>query len=98
VTEVRGSGVQEGLLAERYSGTEFGMASLVAKSRLEVVCERNQVTDIVRLVTLAANTGEVGDGKIFVHPVADIIRVRTGESGLKAERMAGGRYDMGGST
>jgi nitrogen regulatory protein P-II 1 len=41
-----------------------------------------------------ARTGEIGDGKIFVSPVSDVIRVRTGERGLKAERMAGGRADI----
>eukprot|EP00798_Chlamydomonas_sp_ICE-L_P020943 gene20943-27793_t len=46
------------------------------------------------LIVQAAFTGEIGDGKIFVHPVADVIRVRTAETGAVAERMEGGMMDM----
>lgn len=49
---------------------------------------------MVRIVCKTAGTGEIGDGKIFVHPVADVVRVRTGETGAVAERMEGGMEDL----
>ncbi len=49
---------------------------------------------VVRVVAASAYTGEIGDGKIFIHPVADVIRVRTAETGAVAERMEGGLEDM----
>ena len=64
------------------------------KAKLDVVVTRGQVDDVVRIVSAAAHTGEIGDGKIFVHPVADVIRVRTGETGAVAEKMEGGMEDM----
>lgn len=83
---------------ERFKGTEFGGEQnfLVDKTRMDIVVDRSQVDIVVRTITTAAYTGEVGDGKIFVHPVAEVIRVRTGETGAVAERMAGGRSDMTG--
>jgi hypothetical protein len=52
-----------------------------------------QVNEVVRAISTACYTGEIGDGKIFVHPVADVVRVRTAETGDGAERMAGGMFD-----
>ena len=92
-TNVKGVGVQGGK-RERYGGTEYGEADLVDKSKLDIVVFRTQVNTVIRAVCGAAHTGEIGDGKIFVHPVADVIRVRTGETGAIAERMAGGMQDM----
>lgn len=96
VTDVRGAGVQGGK-RERYGGTEFGSSEnfLVDKCKLDIVVMREQVDMVVRLVATAAHTGEIGDGKIFVHPVADVVRIRTAESGDDAERMSGGMEDMG---
>ena len=90
---VRGAGVQGGN-TERYRGTEFGEKKLVDKMCLEVIIAREQVQDTVDIILQSAQTGEIGDGKIFVLPVADVIRIRTGETGEEAERMTGGRYDM----
>ena len=83
---------------ERFKGTEFGDERnfLVEKTRMDIVIARAQVDIVVRTISSAAYTGEVGDGKIFVHPVAEVIRVRTAETGAVAERMAGGREDMTG--
>ncbi|DBA87848.1 hypothetical protein WJX77_008354 [Trebouxia sp. C0004] len=92
-TKVKGVGVQGGK-RERYGGTEYGEADLVDKSKLDIVVFRTQVNTVVRAVAGAARTGEIGDGKLFVHPVADVIRVRTGETGAIAERMQGGMQDM----
>lgn len=86
----------QGGLRERFKGTEFGDEKnfLVEKNRIDIVTTRDQVDTVVRIVSAAAYTGEVGDGKIFVHPVAEIVRVRTAETGRGAERMAGGMEDM----
>jgi nitrogen regulatory protein PII len=97
VSEVRGAGVQGGKI-ERFAGTEFGNETnfLVDKSRLDIVIARAQVDAVVRVIATAAFTGEVGDGKIFVHPVAEVIRVRTAETGAVAEYMVGGMSDLSG--
>ncbi|KAL4853204.1 Nitrogen regulatory protein P-II [Chlorella vulgaris] len=98
VSDVKGAGVQGGR-RERYGGTEFGGSSdryLVDKTRMDIVIARGQVDSVVRIIAGAAHTGEIGDGKIFVHPVADIVRIRTGETGAMAERMEGGMEDMTG--
>lgn len=92
-TNVKGVGVQGGK-RERYGGTEYGEADLIDKSKLDIVVFRTQVNTVARAVCGAAHTGEIGDGKVFIHPVADVIRVRTGETGAVAERMAGGMQDM----
>lgn len=97
VADVRGAGVQGGK-RERFKGTEFGGDEnfLVSKARLDIVVARGQVDTVVRIIASASYTGEVGDGKIFVHPVAEVVRVRTGETGAVAERMEGGMQDMTG--
>lgn len=91
--DVRGVGMQGGS-RERYGGTEYSLTDLVDKAALDIVVARDQVDLVVRTISIAALTGEIGDGKIFVHPVADVIRIRTGETGAVAERMEGGRTDM----
>lgn len=95
VSDVRGAGVQGGK-RERFRGTEFGSETnfLVEKARIDVVITRSQVDTVVRIISVSAFTGEVGDGKIFVHPVAEVVRVRTGETGAIAEHMLGGMTDM----
>ena len=90
---VRGVGVQGGA-RERYAGSEFSLTDLVDKAKIDVVVERAQVDAVVRCVATSAATGEVGDGKIFVLPVADVVRIRTAERGAVAERMAGGMSDL----
>ena len=94
VSSVQGAGVQGGK-RERFAGTEFGSDDrfLVDKTRLDVVIVRDQVDIVVRIISASAYTGEIGDGKIFVHPVAEVIRVRTAETGAVAEKMEGGLSD-----
>eukprot|EP00195_Chlamydomonas_chlamydogama_P017243 CAMPEP_0202901780 /NCGR_PEP_ID=MMETSP1392-20130828/14619_1 /ASSEMBLY_ACC=CAM_ASM_000868 /TAXON_ID=225041 /ORGANISM="Chlamydomonas chlamydogama, Strain SAG 11-48b" /LENGTH=199 /DNA_ID=CAMNT_0049588395 /DNA_START=147 /DNA_END=746 /DNA_ORIENTATION=+ len=92
-SSVKGAGVQGGS-RERYAGTEFGLTNLVDKTRIDIVVARSQVDSVTRIVAASAYTGEIGDGKIFVHPVADVIRVRTAETGAVAERMEGGMADL----
>jgi nitrogen regulatory protein P-II 1 len=82
VSEVRGFGRQKGQ-TERYRGSEYTVEFL-QKLKLEIVIEDNQVEMVVEKLTAAARTGEIGDGKIFVSPVDQIIRIRTGEQNLEA--------------
>ncbi|KMT10032.1 hypothetical protein BVRB_5g122460 isoform A [Beta vulgaris subsp. vulgaris] len=93
VSDVRGFGAQGGS-AERHAGSEFEEDKFVAKVKMEIVISKDQVDAVIDLIIQEARTGEIGDGKIFVLPVSDIIRVRTGERGEQAERMSGGRHDM----
>ena len=79
VTDVRGSGRQKGQV-ERYRGSEYSI-DLLAKIRIEVAVAANQFEEAVQAIRNAARTGEIGDGKIFVMPLEDSIRVRTGERG-----------------
>jgi nitrogen regulatory protein PII len=79
LTEVKGSGRQKGL-TEHYRGSEITI-HLRPKLKVECVVESEHVSLVTKTILRHARTGEVGDGKIFVMPVEDAIRVRTGESG-----------------
>ncbi|KDP28303.1 hypothetical protein JCGZ_14074 [Jatropha curcas] len=93
VSDVRGFGAQGGS-TERHGGSEFSEDKFVAKVKMEIVVSKDQVEPVIEKIIEEGRTGEIGDGKIFLVPVSDIIRVRTGERGEKAERMTGGRSDM----
>ena len=82
VSEVRGFGRQKGQV-ERYRGSEFTVEFL-QKLKIEVVVEDDRVEDVVKSIADAARTGEIGDGKIFVTSLEQIIRIRTGETGEEA--------------
>jgi nitrogen regulatory protein P-II 1 len=82
VSEVRGFGRQKGQ-TERYRGSEYTVEFL-QKLKIEIVVEDAQVDMVVDKVISAARTGEIGDGKIFVSPVDEIIRIRTGEKNTEA--------------
>jgi nitrogen regulatory protein PII len=79
VTDVRGAGRQKGQV-ERYRGSEYSI-DLLAKIKLEVAVLDDQCEEVIQTIRKAAFTGEIGDGKIFVLPLEDSIRVRTGERG-----------------
>ncbi len=79
VTDVRGAGRQRGQI-ERYRGSEYSI-DLLAKIKLEIAVQDDQVEEVIESIRTAAYTGEIGDGKIFVQPLEDSIRVRTGERG-----------------
>ncbi len=79
ISEVRGSGRQRGI-TEQYRGSELTI-HLRPKIKLEIVVEDTDVSVIVETILKHARTGQVGDGKIFVLPVEDAIRIRTGEEG-----------------
>ncbi|CAH9112744.1 unnamed protein product [Cuscuta europaea] len=93
ISDVRGFGAQGGS-SERHAGSEFSEDNFLAKVKMEIVISKDQVEVVIEKIISEARTGEIGDGKIFLIPVADVIRVRTGERGEKAERMMGGRADM----
>jgi nitrogen regulatory protein P-II 1 len=80
--EVRGCGRQLGYV-ERYRGQEYKVR-LLAKKKLEIVVRDEQVDDVIRVVTEAGRTGDVGDGKIFLWRIDDAVRIRTGERGEAA--------------
>jgi len=82
VTQVKGFGRQRGH-TEIYRGAEY-QVDFVPKVKIEVVIDDERVTTVLDAVTKAARTGQVGDGKIFVMPVDDIVRIRTGETGHDA--------------
>jgi nitrogen regulatory protein P-II 1 len=82
ITEVRGFGRQGGH-TETYRGAEYQI-DFVPKTKIEIVTEEDQVDRIVDLLTDAARSGKIGDGKIWVTPVETLIRIRTGESGPDA--------------
>lgn len=82
VVEVRGFGRQKGH-TERYRGAEY-VVDLLPKLELTVVAREDQVADIVQAIIAGARTGTIGDGKIFVTSLDDVIRIRTGEHGADA--------------
>jgi len=79
VTEVRGFGRQKGH-KETYRGTEY-QVDFVPKLKIEVVVADADVGNAVEAVIKSAQTGSIGDGKIFIHDIADAVRIRTGEKG-----------------
>ena len=82
VSEVRGFGRQKGQ-TERYRGSEYTVEFL-QKLKIEIVVEDDLVDTVVDKIVAASRTGEIGDGKIFISPVGDIIRIRTGEKNMEA--------------
>ena len=82
VSEVRGFGRQKGQ-TERYRGSEYTVEFL-QKLKVEIVVEDDQVQKVIDKITTASRTGEIGDGKIFVFPVDQIVRIRTGEDNTDA--------------
>jgi nitrogen regulatory protein P-II 1 len=82
VTEVRGFGRQKGH-TEIYRGAEY-VVDFIPKIKIEVVSTDDQVSEIVEAIRDAARTGKIGDGKIFVVPVEECVRIRTGEYGEEA--------------
>ncbi len=79
VSEVKGFGRQKGH-TELYRGAEY-VVDFLPKVKLEVIVRDEQVGDVVDAIEKAAKTGRIGDGKIFVTPVDDVVRIRTGERG-----------------
>ena len=82
VTEVRGFGRQKGY-TELYRGAEY-VVDFLPKVKLELVVREDQVEACIEAISSAARTGKIGDGKIFVSPVEQVIRIRTAEEGEAA--------------
>jgi nitrogen regulatory protein P-II 1 len=82
ITEVRGFGRQKGH-TERYRGTEYAV-DFVPKVKLEVTCSDENLQKVVDTIMQTAQTGQIGDGKIFVSDLENVIRIRTGETGEDA--------------
>ncbi|THB66823.1 MAG: P-II family nitrogen regulator [Desulfovibrio sp.] len=82
VSEVKGFGRQRGH-KEVYRGAEY-QVDFVAKIKIEIVIGEDRVAQVVDAVVNAARTGQIGDGKIFVSPVEETVRIRTGETGTEA--------------
>ncbi|MHB1646769.1 MAG: P-II family nitrogen regulator [Candidatus Acididesulfobacter diazotrophicus] len=79
VSEVKGYGRQKGH-TELYRGAEY-VVDFLPKIKIEIVAADDQVSSVIEAVMSAARTGRIGDGKIFILPVEEIIRIRTGEKG-----------------
>jgi nitrogen regulatory protein P-II 1 len=82
VTEVRGSGKQKGF-TQHYRGAEYTV-NLLQKVKIEIVVPDSEAHQVAVVIAEKARTGEIGDGKIFLSPVAEVIRIRTGEEGEAA--------------
>lgn len=82
VTEVKGFGRQKGH-TELYRGAEY-VVDFLPKVKIEIIAADNLVPKIIETIETSAKTGRIGDGKIFVTPVEEVIRIRTGERGEPA--------------
>jgi nitrogen regulatory protein P-II 1 len=82
VTEVKGFGRQKGH-TELYRGAEY-VVDFLPKIKIELLLDDAKAARAVEVITTAARTGRIGDGKIFVSPMEDVIRIRTGERGSEA--------------
>ena len=82
VTEVRGHGRQGGH-SETYRGTEYKL-DFVPKLKIEIVIDDATVDTVIDAIATAARAGKIGDGKVWVTPVDDVLRIRTGERGVDA--------------
>mgnify|MGYP000408644132 CR=1 FL=1 len=82
ITEVKGYGRQKGH-KEIYRGAEY-VVDFIPKLKVEIIVEASRADEVVDTIAKAANTGKIGDGKIFVSDLSKCIRIRTGESGSEA--------------
>ena len=82
ITEVRGFGRQKGH-TETYRGTEYAV-DFVPKVKMEIVVADDRVKAVIDSIIKTAQTGQIGDGKIFVSDLAEVVRIRTGETGKDA--------------
>lgn len=82
VTEVKGFGRQKGH-TELYRGAEY-VVDFLPKIRLEIAVEDDMVEQVIEVLCKTASTGKIGDGKVFVHNLEQVIRIRTGETGPDA--------------
>ncbi len=79
VTEVKGRGRQLGI-TESYRGSDYRI-DFLPKTRLEIIVKAGDAEEVIQTIVKTAQTGDIGDGKIFISPVEDVVRIRTGERG-----------------
>ncbi|MBI2447170.1 MAG: P-II family nitrogen regulator [Candidatus Omnitrophica bacterium] len=79
ITRIEGHGRQKGLM-EQFRGRQFKV-ELLPKIKIEIIARNEDVEKIMDAIAKTAKTGEIGDGKIFVYPVENAVRIRTGEKG-----------------
>ncbi|EXJ10466.1 Nitrogen regulatory protein P-II [Nitrincola nitratireducens] len=82
MTEVKGFGRQKGH-TELYRGAEY-VVDFLPKVKIEVAIDDAMIEQVIEAITKTANTGKIGDGKIFVTPLEQVVRIRTGETGPDA--------------
>ncbi len=82
VIDVKGRGRQLGI-TESYRGSDYRI-DLLPKTRLEIIVNDDETEKVVETIVKTAQTGDIGDGKIFISPVEEVVRIRTGERGNKA--------------
>ncbi|MDD3985718.1 MAG: P-II family nitrogen regulator [Methanobacterium sp.] len=82
VKEVGGRGRQLGI-TESYRGHDYKV-DLLPKTEIEIVTKEENIENIIETIISKAHTGDIGDGKVFISPIDEVIRIRTGESGEKA--------------
>ncbi|MFV0395587.1 MAG: P-II family nitrogen regulator [Coprobacillaceae bacterium] len=82
ISNIMGFGNQKGY-TEQYRGTKYAV-NLVSKVRVECIVKEEKVETILKNINISLSTGSVGDGKVFVYPVEDVLRIRTGERGMEA--------------
>lgn len=82
ITEVKGFGRQKGH-AELYRGAEY-VVDFIPKIKIDIIVPDYMVNDVIEVITKAARTGKIGDGKIFVSNIEELIRIRTGQRGNDA--------------
>ena len=82
VTDVKGYGRQQGH-SELYRGAEY-IVDFLAKTKIELIVNNEDVDKTIAAITEAAKTGKIGDGKIFVTDIDNVVRIRTGETGTEA--------------
>jgi len=79
ITHIEGHGRQKGLV-EQFRGREYKV-NFLPKIKIEIIVKDDQLDKIVKVISGIARTGEIGDGKVFIYPVDDVLRIRTGEKG-----------------
>ena len=77
VTEVKGRGKQKGIV-QQWRGREY-CVDLLPKTKIEVIVSKERTEEVIDVIVKTAETGNIGDGKIFVYPVEGVVRIRTGE-------------------
>lgn len=82
--EVKGVGAQKGDVTSGGRPGSFKNTELIPKTKIEIVCDDGDVDTIIEAISTSAKTGSVGDGKIFVSSVEDVVRIRTDEKGSSA--------------